>query len=108
MQLSNEPFGADPELSEAIKMILASTGFECDDPESISLVEAAIRKKIEIIISNAHIYSYSQDSSSDQSVLTLQQLKSALAEEKVRIDRPDFIVEQTQSKVTARRAKIGK
>ena len=102
MKPTNEQIGSDPELNEAIKQILESTGFECNDMEAISLIEAAIRKKIEIVISNANIYSYSQENSTDKKVLNVQQLKSALNEEKVRIDRPDFIVEQTQLKANTR------
>jgi hypothetical protein len=94
--------GEDPELTEAIRLTLASSGFDLDDPEALKLVELALRKKLEMIAANAHFYAGSQSADSGKT-LQLSHLQPALAEAKIRIDRPEFIVEQPQSKMATRR-----
>jgi hypothetical protein len=96
------PPGEDQELNDAIRMMLATSGFETSDPESIRLVELALRKKLEMVAANAHFYAGLQDGERSR-VLQLNQLKPALNEANIRIDRPDFIVEQPQSKIFTRR-----
>jgi hypothetical protein len=96
------PPGEDQELNDAIRIMLATSGFELRDPESIRLVELALRKKLEMIAANAHFYAGIQDGERSKA-LQLSQLKPALNEANIRIDRPDFIVEQPQSKIATRR-----
>jgi hypothetical protein len=101
-EYEEKPAGEDQELTEAIRLTLASSGFEVDEPEVIKIVELALRKKLETIAANAHFYAGAQSADSGK-VLQLGQLRLALAEAKIRIDRPEFIVEQSQSKMATRR-----
>jgi hypothetical protein len=97
--------GSDLELNEAIKIILGSAGFQVEDLEVIRMVERAMRKKLAVIASNCHFcYGGSQDEAQSK-FLQLSQLKLALAEEHIRVDRPEFILEQPQSKMNTRRSK---
>lgn len=100
--------GADSELNEAIRIILSTSGFETDDPQVFHQVELSIRKKLETICSNARFYAGTQEDPHDAQVLQLAQLKPALNEQQIRIDRPDFILEQPQSKMTTRRTRSEK
>lgn len=103
------PIGADPDLNEAIKIVLATVGFEVDDLEDIKLIELAIRKKLETITANAKFHARYASTSSpqqqevDEKTLRLIDLKRALQEEKIKIDRPEFILQQPQSKIGNRR-----
>ena len=94
------PIGSDPDLNEAIKIILATNGFKVSDPEIVSLVEIAIRNKLEIITANAHFYARKERKDTDDKFLYLSHLKQALTEEKIKIDRPEFIIQQSATKNT--------
>ncbi|OHT13384.1 hypothetical protein TRFO_16479 [Tritrichomonas foetus] len=101
--LDNSPVGSDADLNEAIKIVLATNGFEANDPEIINLVEIAIRKKLELITANVNFYAKMGQDNSENKFLQLSDLKQALNEEKIKIDRPEFILQQSQTKNTSRR-----
>ena len=103
----DKPIGGDPELNEAIKVILSASGFETESQEAIKLVELALRKKLEQIAARAHFHA-GADEEDNGKLLNLQKLKQALSDEKIAIDRPEFILEQPQSKMSTRRSKGGK
>jgi len=96
----------ESQMDEAIKLTMSSMGLEIEDPEVVGLVKAALRKKLDEIASNIVFYSVGQ-SESEKKVLKMKHLKSALQECGIKIDRPDYILEQQQSqqKMTTRRAK---
>jgi hypothetical protein len=99
--LQDQEAGEDPDLNEAIRIVLEYSGFEVDDLEAIKLVEWALRKKIDTIAENAHFYAGRQGC--EPNLLQLRQLKPALADANIQIDRTDFLVEQPQSKSTIQR-----
>ncbi|OHT08554.1 hypothetical protein TRFO_22897 [Tritrichomonas foetus] len=101
------PIGADPDLNKVIQMLLESSGFEIHDPNLINLVEKALCQKIDIICANARSFAGVQETGEPRE-LHLSQLKPALNEERISIDRPEFVLEQPNSKMTTRRTKIGK
>lgn len=104
---SDRPVGGDPDVTEAIKTLLGASGFDTDNSEAIGLLEFSLRKKIEKIASNCHFHCGSEDPESEK-VLTLEKLKMALKDEGFTVDRPEFILEQPQSKMSTRRSKSGK
>lgn len=104
------PIGADPDLNEAIKIVFETVGFEVNDPEDIKLIESAIRKKLYTIIANAKFHagyaaSLSPQQKETDKALHLTDLKKALQEEKIKIDRPEFILQQPQSKIANKRSR---
>lgn len=104
------PIGSDPDLNEAIRIVLATVGFEVDNLEDIMLIECAIRQKLDTITANAKFHAqYAPGSLPQQEVdektLRLIDLKRALIEEKIKIDRPEFILQQPQSKIGNRRSR---
>lgn len=101
------PPGEDPELNQTIKILLESSGFQLKDPKMITVVENALTQKLDSIFANARFLGGIQDSK-DQKELHLLQLKPALNEEDIHIDRPEFVLEQPNLKMTTRRTKIGK
>lgn len=101
------PLGADQDLNEAIKIMLSVSGFETDDPEAIKMVEMALRWKLRRISANAHFCAAGQEGDQEK-VLSLQHLKRALKDDGIRIDRPEFILEHPQSKMSTRRSKTSK
>lgn len=86
-------------INEAIQLILASAGFETDDSEIIMWVREAMAKRIEDISTAAKHQTGSSDNNSSIT-LDLPQLQKALNSLKpsVKINRPDFIQEQTQNR----------
>lgn len=101
------PPGEDLELNQAIKILLESSGFELRDHQMITVVENALSQKLDVIFSNARFLGGIQESK-EQNELHLSQLKPALNEEDIHIDRPEFVLEQPNLKMTTRRTKIGK
>lgn len=101
------PPGEDPELNQTLKILLESSGFQIKDPRIITVVENALAQKLDAILANTRFLGGIQESK-DQKELHLLQLKPALNEEDIHIDRPEFVLEQPNLKMTTRRTKIGK
>jgi hypothetical protein len=101
-KFEDTPPGGDQDLNDAIGVMLATAGYHTNDPESIRLVELALRKKLEMIAANAHFYAGLHDGKRSK-VLQLAQLKPALGEANIRVDRPDFIIGMPQAKTVTRR-----
>ena len=107
----NLPPGTDPELNEAIKAIFDTAGFEITDNEELKQIEIAIRQKLTRIILNAK-FQARQNSLPSEPVTTdlnLRDLKQALQDENkedeiIKIDRPDFILQQSQVKNQTKRS----
>lgn len=102
--MEESPAGTDVELTEAIQIMLQASGFETNDVEVLKMVECALRSKLERIAANAHLAGGQEH----ENELTMKPLKEALNGEKIRIDRPIFILEQPQSKMSTRRSKNSK
>ena len=101
------PLGTDPELNQAISLLLSSFGFETEDQDAIKYVEYALRKKMSDIIANIHLQTGPTDINTSKT-LDLSLLKKAattLKPKPIRIDRPDFFQEQPSSKMNTRRKK---
>ena len=99
----------EEQMNEAIKLTMSSMGLDVDDQETINQVKLALRKKLEDIISTVAFHAGTDES--QNGVLKMKHLKMALAEREIRIDRPDFILEQQQSQqksMSTRRAKTSK
>lgn len=101
------PPGEDIELNQTIKILLESSGFELRDPQMVTIVENALSQKLDVIFAYARFLGGMQESK-EQNELHLSQLKPALNEENIHIDRPEFVLEQPNLKMTTRRTKIGK
>lgn len=105
----SEP-GTDPDLNEAIKIVLATSGFEVNDLDDIKLIELAVRNKLHSITQNAKFHARydsnpAQQTDIDEKNLRLTDLKQALNEEKIKIDRPEYILQQPQTKNVSKRSK---
>lgn len=101
------PPGEDIDLNQTLKILLESSGFELRDPQMVTVVENALAQKLDVIFANARFLGGMQESK-EQNELHLSQLKPALNEEDIHIDRPEFVLEQPNLKMTTRRTKIGK
>ena len=99
--------GEDNDLNNVIRILLESSGFEVKDPEIVPIVEKALRQKLDVILANTKFFAGVQENGNIPE-LRLAQLKPALNEENIAIDRPEFVLEQPNSKMTTRRTKIAK
>ena len=86
----------ESQMDEAIKLTMSSMGLDIDDPEVIKLVKGSLRKLLEEISANVTFYSGGKTENGHK-VLQMKYLKSALQELGIRIDRPEYILEQQQS-----------
>ena len=106
--MAETPLGSDQYLNETIKDILATSGFETNDPEVLKLVEWAMRQKIYDIARNIDFMSKQGDEET-QTKLEFSDLTSALLKitKPIQIDRPDFIQENviTKSSSSSKRKK---
>ncbi|EAY21444.1 hypothetical protein TVAG_198830 [Trichomonas vaginalis G3] len=89
----------EEQMNEAIKLTMATMGLELDDQEAINMVKTALRNKLKEIIGTVAFHSNGDQNSAN--VLKLKYLKLALAERDIKVDRPDYIVEQQQSQSKA-------
>lgn len=85
----------EEQMNEAIKLTMATMGLELDDQEAINMVKNALRNKLKEIIGTVNFHSSGDQNSAN--VLKLKYLKLALAERDIKVDRPDYILEQQQS-----------
>ena len=99
----------EEQMDEAIKLTMASMGLELDDKEAINKVKIALRKKLEEIISTVAFHAGADETATG--VLKMKHLKLALAERNIKVDRPNYILEQqqsTQKTMNTRRGKSSK
>ena len=99
----------EEQMNEAIKLTMANMGLEVNDPEAIEKVKASLRKSIEEIVSTAAFHAGSDEKA--KNVLKMKYLKTALAERGIKVDRPDYILEQqqtSQKSMSTRRSKSSK
>lgn len=102
------PIGEDPQLNRTIQLLIETSGFELHDQTMIPFIEKALTQKLDSILANCRLRTSGQDSS-DATKLSLSEVKQALNESgRISIDRPEFILEQPNSKMTTRRTKVGK
>jgi hypothetical protein len=97
--------GEDLEHNEAIKIILAASGFEVNDSESVKLLSfPSARNWKQLQSTLISMWASKTTSRAEQSKgLQLSHFKPALNEADICTDRPDVIVEQSEPKMTTRR-----
>ena len=96
----------EEQMNEAIKLTMSSMGLELEDQDAINKVKIALRKKLEEIISTVAFHAGTAETSTG--VLKLKHLKSALAERNIKVDRPDYILEQQQLQQKTMNTRRGK
>lgn len=83
----------DDQMSEAIYLTFQTMGLEVDDRDVIDKVKQHLRNKLQDIVHNVTY----ENSDSQEVVLELKHLKSALEQFNVRIHRPEYIIDMPQS-----------